>query len=210
MTGGSSFLGLRSAGALLRAVSWAGFAAASAALVVAVLWANRTPPAATLRTSPRPLAALATTTPPRALPQDEALPELGGVKLAQLQRFALNVLLVPLLDDAPGLTWDKPHMLDPCVVSRHVWVDGEPPVAGAAVPDRDFALRFELHDCWPMGEQWLGFNGVLEMQVRHERRRLVAAVGPWRVVATDADGRLYSIAAPFVSFLDVDSSPARR
>ena len=94
---------------------------------------------------------------------------------ADFQRFALNALLVPLLDDDVPERWADPSLSLECD-DAEVRVDGAPPEIGAPVGD-GFTLQWRLDRCVPFGEH-IELSGEVELQVTRVGSRYVALVRP--------------------------------
>lgn len=95
-----------------------------------------------------------------------------------LYRFALNALLVPLLDDAQPLRWTDLAIDFSCDPGTTVMIDGEPLVAGKLVPTKDFTVRWNMANCAPMGPESVKLSGIVELVVSHKHSNLHATVTP--------------------------------
>ena len=125
-----------------------------------------------------PLVALVHTPPPVApAPADLAGAAADGEVAQLFQRFALNALLVPALDDAeqPAL-WADPERTMPCDVPARAWVDGQPLQPGREQSGRAFTLRWQLQDCWPLGIDGPHLSGSAELDVFRDDDGLSAIV----------------------------------
>lgn len=94
------------------------------------------------------------------------------------QRYALNALLVPALDEAehPAL-WADPERTMPCAdTPAQAWVDGRPLQAGREQSGRAFTLRWQLQDCWPLGMEGPHLSGSAELDVFRDDDGLTAIV----------------------------------
>lgn len=95
-----------------------------------------------------------------------------------LHRFALNALLVPLLDDAVPRRWTDVAIAFDCEPGTSVLVDGQPLVAGQVVPATAFTLRWDMHRCAPLGQGSVVLSGSVELLVFHEDEGYSAVVIP--------------------------------
>ena len=101
------------------------------------------------------------------------------------RRFALNALVVPLLEPDGPTAWVVRNELLPCRDNADVRVDGAPLPAGRALPlYRRILLRFKLDDCWPLGNSWIGLTGIVEVTLVNVGPRLVAHVRPVDLTAS--------------------------
>ncbi len=126
--------------------------------------------------------------PARALPVDGPTP-------IDLYRFALNALLVPLLDDSDPLRWTDAAIDLDCGPRTQVLVDGAPLVPGAPVPAADFAIRWLIDWCRPLGVASVELSGLVDLRVSREDAGLRALVTADRLVVSSAMGstRLRSV-----------------
>lgn len=117
--------------------------------------------------------------------------------------FALNALLVPLLD--PELRspnrWADPSFTLACL-DASVTIDGKQLEIGAPVPGR-FTVRWRLDRCTPLGPN-LELSGQVTLQVEADGTGHVARVVPEDLTARSAEGvdritRAFTarLAAPF-------------
>lgn len=127
----------------------------------------KTPPVTTL--------ALTAPTPPDALGQD-AVPD--APLPVDLYRFALNALLVPLLDDAEPRQWTDVAINFSCDPGTRVMVDGEVMVPGKRIPATTFTVRWVMDNCAPMGRESVALSGGVALRVFHEQDGLSALVIP--------------------------------
>ena len=98
-----------------------------------------------------------------------------------LYRFALNALLVPLMDDAVPPQWTEVAMDFNCGPGTSVTVDGAPLVAGKLIPAKAFTVRWDMDHCTPMGPESVALSGRVELVVFHEDVGLSAMVMPDRL-----------------------------
>src|SRR5688572_7078598 len=90
-----------------------------------------------------------------AAPADRAITE-------PFTRFALNALLVPLLDEQPRPHWTDAGMRFFCGPDTRVDVDGAPLVPGAPVPAGAFTVRWHIDRCWPLNLAAFELSGEVE------------------------------------------------
>lgn len=114
-----------------------------------------------------------------------------------LYRFALNALLVPLIDDAEPLRWTDAVIDFSCDPGTIVMVDGEPLVAGKLIPATAFTVRWNMDRCAPMGET-VELSGSVELAVFHEDAGLSAIVMPERLRVDSHMGRTW-LRGPFTA-----------
>ena len=88
--------------------------------------------------------------PPALAPQGTSGDESIERARALFKAYALNALLVPLLDDDVPPCWADPAIAKSCTALR-VTVDGVAPVPHAAVPAVPFVVRWQLDQCAPLG-----------------------------------------------------------
>lgn len=98
-----------------------------------------------------------------------------------LYRFALNALLVPLMDDAEPPRWTKAGIDFSCGPGTNVTVDGAPLAAGTLIPAKAFTVRWDMDHCAPMGPESVMLSGRVELVVFHEDTGLSAMVMPDRL-----------------------------
>lgn len=108
-----------------------------------------------------------------------------GRATEEFKRFALNALLVPLLDDEVPERWADPSPLIDCVDAA-VSVDGAHLDVGAPVGDA-FRLHWRMDGCTPLGEH-LELSGAVELQVLRRDGRYTARVQPQSLRVASADG----------------------
>ena len=99
------------------------------------------------------------------------------VHALRLQRFALNALMVPLIDDTVPARWTKNIAAMHCGKASRVLVDGKPLRPGAHVPSRPFTISWSMVDCRPLSRQET-FNGNVRMTVYPENEGYSAMVVP--------------------------------
>lgn len=126
---------------------------------------------AALAPSPPPATA-APTDPALAAPSDPAI----NAVTAGFMNFALNALLVPVLDVDDPIRWIDPTLAMACRDAA-VAIDGAPLVAGAPVPAVAFTLRWTMDQCAPLGEHLL-LSGIVDLVVFHDGDSYSAMVLP--------------------------------
>ena len=156
-----------------------------AALVLGLGWAavhrSATPPTA-------PVNQASTRTPEAlvAMAQDAALDAPMPV---DLHKFALNALLLPLLDDATPPRWSDLAIDFACDPGSSVLVNGKPMVPGKPIPATTFNLRWKMQRCTPMGRESVELSGGVELVVSHTPFGLSATVVPDRLRVDSHLGR---------------------
>jgi len=113
------------------------------------------------------------------------------------ERFALNLLLVPLVDDATPPRWQALGIDWVCGGAGDVTVDGRPLVDGAPLPRAPFRLRWTLHHCPPLSDSSLLVDGTVVLTVSVDDHELRALVEP-RLRAVDGDDE-QTIDRPFTA-----------
>jgi hypothetical protein len=71
----------------------------------------------------------------------------AAIAAETLRRFAVNLLLVPLIDDGAPARWADVSPDVGCLDAEPVRVDGRPLVAGAPLPARAFVVERRLAGC---------------------------------------------------------------
>jgi hypothetical protein len=167
------------------------------ALAMAMFWV-RQPSSA----SPDPKPTLTAHKPTNALAQevidDAPMP-------VDLYRFALNALLVPLLDDARPLRWTDLAIDFACDPGTTVLIDGEPLVSGKLVPTKDFTVRWNMANCAPMGPESVKLSGIVDLVVHYKHAKLHAVVKPDGLRVDSALGRAW-LHGPFSAETSLTSS----
>ncbi len=117
---------------------------------------------------------------PVAMPvTDDSMPD--APMPVNLYRFALNAVLVPLIDDAVPPRWTDLGIDYFCDPGTTVMIDGEPMVPGKLVPAKSFTVRWNMSRCAPLGPQSVELSGSVELIVFHEDSGLSAMVMPDRL-----------------------------
>ena len=115
-----------------------------------------------------------------------------------LYRFALNALLVPLMDDAVPPRWTEAAMDFNCGAGTSVTVDAAPLVAGQLIPAKTFTVRWDMDHCTPMGPESVALSGRVELVVSHVNGGLSAIVMPDRLRVDSPMGRAW-LQGPFAA-----------
>lgn len=108
---------------------------------------------------------------------DVAPADGDAVPALQLQRLALNALLVPVLEDGHPVRWTRTFGAMRCAAGTQAWVNGKPMRSGAPVPSQAFTLRWKLVDCRPMNRNE-SYDGDVSLTVYHEDGGYSATVMP--------------------------------
>lgn len=105
-----------------------------------------------------------------AAPNDRALAD-------HMRQFALNALLVPLIDanDHPP-RWRDLELTMPCLMPSGVRVNGAEVVPGEEVPGSSFSVQWKLDHCLPFGPEGPELVGVAEVNVFADDQGLSARV----------------------------------
>ena len=90
--------------------------------------------------------------------------------------YALNVLLVPLLDDDSPPRWTDPALSFDCE-AVDVSIDGAPLDTGAPVPEGGFTVRWRMQRCMPLGNA-MEITGDVELRVEPDGAGYHAVVRP--------------------------------
>ncbi len=105
-----------------------------------------------------------------------------SLSVAEFKTFALNALLIPLLDDGASPSWLDPFVTTAvslaigCEAAR-VSIDGRPLVPSAPVPARAFTLRWSMDRCVILNGR-TSLTGDVEMMVFHDGDHYTASVQP--------------------------------
>lgn len=114
-----------------------------------------------------------------------------------LYRFALNALLVPLLDDTEPPEWTDTVIELTCAPGTKVMVDGEPLMPGKPIPATAFTVVWNMDLCAPLGNA-VELSGSVELTVFHEDTGLSAIVVPERLQVESHRGRTW-LHGPFAA-----------
>ena len=163
-------------------------ARAGAASLIAIAMAACSP-------LPDTLPAAAAVTPPAATPPRSAqvgdLPD--NFAIADFKAFALNALLIPLLDDAVPPRWLDPFTTTSTslaidCISASVTVDGKPIVPNAPLPSTAFTLHWHLNRCALLNSASATLTGDVELLVFHDGDHYSASVRPNALQVVWLDG----------------------
>ena len=138
-------------------------------------------------------------------PQAAVVPAGDDPIAADLSRFALNALLVPLLDDDAPPRWTDVALPLMCGPATTVEVDGSPLLPGMTIPATAFTVRWSMDRCTPLAYSSVELSGVVELLVFHEDTGMSAVVKADRLTVAGAKGtsRLNS---PFAASLSLAGS----
>ena len=100
---------------------------------------------------------------------------------AAFQRRALNVLLLPLVDDDEPPRWAAAVAGGDCGASARIAVDGRPAVAGEALPARAFRLVWSGAGCGGFGDDIVEISGAVGLWIFHDGDAWSAVVEPDRL-----------------------------
>ena len=105
-----------------------------------------------------------------------------SLSVAELKNFALNALLIPLIDDGAPPAWLDPFTTTALSIaidctSASVTIDGRPLVPSTAVPARAFTMRWRMDHCVILNGS-TALTGVVELLVFHDGDRYSASVRP--------------------------------
>ena len=123
------------------------------------------------------------------------------------ERFALNVLLVPLLDDDEPARWTDTAVQHQCGPRTHVEVDGRPMVPGTPIPATAFTVRWHIDQCWPLDDPSLALSGTVDLLVFHEDLGLSAVVSAGSLVVSTPGG-VMRMGAPFAAAMNLTAGEA--
>lgn len=107
---------------------------------------------------------------------------------AAFQRRALNVLLLPLVDDDEPPRWAAVEARDDCGAAPRVSVDGRPVVAGEALPARAFQLVWSGTTCGGFGDDIVEVSGTVTLWIFHDGDAWSAVVEPDRLRVVTGGG----------------------
>ena len=123
-------------------------------------------------------------------------------------RFALNALLVPLLDDDEPPRWTDVALSHFCGPAARVEVDGKPLVPGSRIPATAFTVRWHMDQCFPMDYAAVELSGTVELLVFHEDTGLSAIVSADRLRVSSAKGAS-RLSAPFAASMSLAAAEHR-
>jgi hypothetical protein len=141
-------------------------------------------------------------------PQDQVA-ELRKAEIpAELIRFALNALLVPLLDDAVPPHWTGTVLEHTCGPGTRVLIDGKPLQPHSPMPARSFSVHWTMDRCLPFGFDSVELSGSVELLVFHEDGGLSAVVMPHRLQIHNGKGGNWFLERPFSAAMSLAPAPA--
>jgi hypothetical protein len=135
----------------------------------------------------------------------QAAPDPGHPITGRLQQFALNALLVPLLDDAVPPRWTEVALHHLCGPGTRVEVNGQPLVPAAPIPATAFTVRWHIDSCWPLGSRDIELSGSVELLVFHEDNGLSALVSAQRLRVSGVRGSA-GVGLPFTATMSLMGS----
>ena len=121
----------------------------------------------------------------------------------EFKHFALNALLISLLDDDSPPRWSDPGFLNAsslvlnCVSSR-VEVDGRPLIPGAPLPSKAFRLAWDMAHCTLFNGP-VSLSGRIELVVYHDDDHYSAIVQPMHVLVQSDLGETATLDQPFTA-----------
>jgi hypothetical protein len=71
------------------------------------------------------------------------------------------------------------------------------------LPQDTFVVHWSLHDCWPLGETSMGFDGDLLLRIRPDGDGYTSSIEPHRLSAI-VDGQRYSADDSFTAHLPAE------
>ena len=137
----------------------------------------------------------------RSTPREPATaPAVDGAVTAEFSRFALNALLVTLIDDDEPPRWSDVALNHICGPATHVEVDGLPLVHGSKLPAGAFTVRWSMDQCTAL--EAFELQGGVELLVFHEDTGLSAVVTPDKLIVSSTMGSS-RMRAPFASSMSL-------
>ena len=124
----------------------------------------------------------------------------------QFSRFALNALLVPLIDDHQPPNWTDVAVRFFCGPATSVEVDGRPLVPGASMPSTAFTVRWHIDQCRPLDRASFVLSGDVELLVFHEDNGLSAVVNAQRLKVSTSKGSSH-VSTPFAASMLLIATP---
>lgn len=117
----------------------------------------------------------------------------AAAERAFFEAFALNLLLVPLLDDNQPPRWADPAVVTQCA-QLQLRVDGQPLQPLARVPTQPFTLRWDMDRCIPLGTR-IELSGSVELAVTRGSAGYTARVAPLHLeLSSDAGTTVFDAA----------------
>ena len=127
---------------------------------------------------------------PAAIPPRQAggtaLHPLEGADASMFKVFALNALLIPVLDDDVPSRWTEPFALMSCMGST-LTIDGKPVIPGSRVPAASFLMRWSMNQCTALGEAFV-MSGTVDLLVFHDGDSYSAVVQPTNLRLDSSSG----------------------
>jgi len=137
----------------------------------------------------------------RSTPREPAAaPAVDAAVTAEFSRFALNALLVTLIDDDEPPRWSDAALDHICGPATHVEVDGLPLVHGSRLPAGAFTVRWSMDQCTAL--EAFELQGGVELLVFHEDTGLSAVVTPDKLIVSSTMGSS-RMRAPFASSMSL-------
>ena len=137
----------------------------------------------------------------RSTPREPAgSPAVDAAVTAEFSRFALNALLVTLIDDDEPPRWSDAALDHICGPATHVEVDGLPLVHGSRLPAGAFTVRWSMDQCTAL--EAFELRGVVDLLVFHEDTGLSAVVRPAELIVSGTKGSS-RMRAPFASSMSL-------
>ena len=120
--------------------------------------------------------------PPTAPPRLALPDQTDEFVAADFRTFALNALLIPLLDESAPSRWLDPEIVTASSISINcvdakASVDGRPLVPDSPVPAAAFTLRWEMNECAILNAA-MRLKGTVELVVFHDGDSYSASVRP--------------------------------
>ncbi|MES2978820.1 MAG: hypothetical protein V4731_10380 [Pseudomonadota bacterium] len=106
----------------------------------------------------------------------------------KFQQFALNALLVPLMDDSLPRRWTDAALDFTCDNGTRVLIDGKPLIPGSLIPSGTFTVRWDIDHCEPFGPASY-FSGGVDLFVSPTDDGMSAVVVPHNFQVHSALGR---------------------
>ncbi len=124
----------------------------------------------------------------------------SSAMVSEFTKFALNALLLPLLDDEVPARWADPSISVDCHDAR-VTVDGNQLDVGSPVSDAS-TVHWHVKSCTPMG-QVIELSGDVALRVETSIDGYSASVNPAGLLVRMASGA-HTLNEPFSTLLAVD------
>jgi hypothetical protein len=115
-----------------------------------------------------------------------ALHHPEGADASMFKVFALNALLIPVLDDDVPSRWTEPFTLMSCMGST-LTIDGKPVIPGSRVPAASFLMRWSMNHCTALGEAFV-MSGTVDLLVFHDGDSYSAVVQPTNLRLDSSSG----------------------